>query len=135
MTLYHGPDKVIQKPDLLHSHNFTNLGKGFYLTPCFEDAVKWCEKYDHYKMDAVISSYEFDETQVSQLKVLKLECYCEDWLDSILACRSGKEETEHDIVIGGVANDKVFNTVELFFDGLIDKKEAIKRLRFEKPKL
>ena len=36
---------------------------------------------------------------------------------------------------GGVANDKVFNTVELFFDGLIDKEEAIKRLRFEKPNL
>lgn len=30
-------------------------------------------------------------------------------------------------------NDKVFNTVELYFDGLIDKVEAIKRLRFEKP--
>ena len=32
-------------------------------------------------------------------------------------------------------NDKVFNTVELFFDGLIDKKEAIERLRYEKPNL
>ena len=32
-----------------------------------------------------------------------------------------------------MANDKVFNTVELFFDGLIDKAEAIKRLRYEKP--
>ncbi len=40
-----------------------------------------------------------------------------------------------DIVIGGVANDKVFNTVELFFDGLIDKKEAINRLRYDKPNL
>ena len=34
-----------------------------------------------------------------------------------------------------MANDKVFNTVELFFDGLIDKAEAIKRLRYEKPNL
>lgn len=32
------------------------------------------------------------------------------------------------VVIDGVANDKVFNTIELFFDGLIDKKEAINRL-------
>ena len=32
-------------------------------------------------------------------------------------------------------NDKMFNTVELFFDGLIDKKEAIERLRYEKPNL
>lgn len=37
--------------------------------------------------------------------------------------------------MGGVANDKVFNTVELFFEGLIDKTEAIKRLRYEKPNM
>ena len=29
----------------------------------------------------------------------------------------------------------LFNTVELFFDGLIDKTEAISRLRYEKPNL
>ena len=40
-----------------------------------------------------------------------------------------------DIVIGGVANDKVFNTIERYLDRLIDKAEAIKRLRYEKPNL
>ena len=39
----------------------------------------------------------------------------------------------YDIIEGGIANDKVFNTVELFFDGLIDKAEALKRLQHEKP--
>ena len=34
-----------------------------------------------------------------------------------------------------MANDKVFNTVELYFSHLIDKGEAIKRLRYEKPNL
>ena len=50
-------------------------------------------------------------------------------------CRSGKDNTNYDIIIGGVANDKVFNTIELFFDGLINKNEAIDRLRYEKPNL
>ena len=27
----------------------------------------------------------------------------------------GKDATDYDLVVGGVANDKVFNTVELFF--------------------
>ena len=49
--------------------------------------------------------------------------------------RRGKDSTDYDLVVGGVANDKVFNTVELFFDGLIDKAEAINRLRYEKPNL
>lgn len=34
-----------------------------------------------------------------------------------------------------MANDKVFNMVELFFERLIDKAEAISRLRYEKPNL
>ena len=45
----------------------------------------------------------------------------------------GKDATDYDLVVGGVANAKVFNTVGLFFDGLIDKAEAVKRLRYEKP--
>ena len=51
------------------------------------------------------------------------------------ALSPGKDSTDYDLVVGGVANDKVFNTVELFFDGLIDKTEAINRLRYEKQNL
>lgn len=40
---------------------------------------------------------------------------------------------KYDVIIGGVANDKVFNTVELFLDGLIEKSAALERLRYEKP--
>ncbi len=58
-----------------------------------------------------------------------------DFGRGILNCRSGRDITDYDLVVGGVANDKVFNTVELFFDGLIDKSEAINRLRYEKPNL
>lgn len=39
------------------------------------------------------------------------------------------------LVVGGITNDKVFNAVELFFDGLINKTETINRLRYEKPNL
>ena len=45
------------------------------------------------------------------------------------------DTSDYDVVIGGVANDKVFDTVELFFAHLIDKNEAISRLRYEKPNL
>ena len=69
------------------------------------------------------------------MKVLKFDSYSEEWLDFILNCRSGKDMTDYDLVLGGVANDKVFNTVELFFDGLIDKAEAINRLRYENPNM
>ena len=66
---------------------------------------------------------------------MSFEDYSEAWLDFILSCRREMDNSRYDLVIGGVANDKVFNTVELYFDGLIDKNEAIKRLRYEKPNL
>ena len=46
-----------------------------------------------------------------------------------------RSESSYDLVLGGIANDKVFNTVELYFDHLIDEEEAIKRLRYAKPNL
>lgn len=42
-----------------------------------------------------------------------------------------KEYQNYDIIEGGIANDKVFNTVELFFTGLIDKSTALQRLKYE----
>lgn len=135
MILYHGSYVEIPKPDLLHSRERVDFGRGFYTTPLYEQAEKWCGKFKGRGRDGIISKYKFDEVAYQDCKVLQFDSYSEEWLDFILTCRSGKDVTDYDIVIGGVANDKVFNTVELYFDGLIDKKEAINRLRFEKPNL
>jgi len=135
MILYHGSFLEIAKPDLVHSRSNVDFGRGFYVTPLYEQAAKWCGKFKRCGKDGIISRYEYDESRESELKTLKFDSYSEEWLDFILNCRSGKDSTDYDLVVGGVANDKVFNTVELFFDGLIDKTEAINRLRYEKPNL
>ena len=135
MTLYHGSHLEIAKPDLLHSRPNVDFGCGFYVTPLYEQAAKWCGKFKRRGKNGIISWYAYDERREDELKTLKFDSYSEEWLDFILNCRSGKDSTDYDLVVGGVANDKVFNTVELFFDGLIDKAEAINRLRYEKPNL
>ena len=135
MMLYHGSYLEIAEPDVLHSRPTVDFGRGFYVTPLYEQAVKWCGKFKRRGKDGIISRYAFDESREKELKTLKFDSYSEGWLDLILNCRSGKDTTDYDLVIGGVANDQVFNTVELFFDGLIDKREAINRLRYEKPNL
>lgn len=135
MILYHGSFLEIAKPDLVHSRPNVDFGRGFYVTPLYEQAAKWCGKFKHRGKDGIISRYEYDESREAELKTLKFDSYSGEWLDFILNCRSGKDLTDYDLVVGGVANDKVFNTVELFFDGLIDKTEAISRLRYEKPNL
>ncbi|MCI8308564.1 MAG: DUF3990 domain-containing protein [Lachnospiraceae bacterium] len=133
MLLYHGSYLEIKHPDILHSRKNVDFGRGFYTTPLLEQATKWCEKYKDKKLASVLSIYRFDETAYNTCKVLKFDTYSEQWLDFILQCRKGNDTSDYDVVMGGVANDRVFNTVELYYDGLIAKEEAIKRLRFEKP--
>ena len=135
MILYHGSYLEIIKPDLLHSRPNVDFGRGFYVTPLYEQAAKWCGKFKRRGKNGIISRYEYDESKEAELKILRFDSYSEEWLDFILNCRSGRDTTNFDLVIGGVANDKVFNTVELVWDGLIDKTEAINRLRYEKPNL
>ena len=135
MTLYHGSYLEIARPDLQHSRANVDFGCGFYVTPLYEQAAKWCSKFKRRGKEGIISRYAYDDGRQSELKTLVFDSYSEEWLDFILNCRSGSDLTDYDLVIGGVANDKVFNTVELYFDGLIDKREAITRLRYEKPNL
>lgn len=135
MIVYHGSYLEIQTPDLTHSRTNVDFGRGFYTTPLYEQAVKWCEKFKRRGKSGIVSRYSFDEKAYLELKILKFESYSEEGLDFILKFRTGNDTTDYDIVMGGVANDKVFNTVELYFDNLIDKSEAIRRLCYEKPNL
>lgn len=135
MTLYHGSYLEIKKPDLKHSRENVDFGRGFYLTPIYEQAVNWSKKFKRRGKDSIVSRYKFDEKAYTELRMITFDSYSEEWLDFIISCRQGEDVSDYDIVVGGIANDKVFNTIELYFDNLIDKKEAISRLRYEKPNL
>lgn len=135
MILYHGSKLEIAVPDLLHSRSNVDFGRGFYTTPLKEQAVKWCQRFLRKGEHGVVSRYLLDDNAFDELNLLCFDAYSEGWLDFIVQCRRGQDVSDYDIVMGGVANDKVFNTVELYFDGLIDKGEAIKRLKYEQPNL
>jgi len=140
MILYHGSYKVIEKPDLSFSRLRTDFGKGFYLTPIKTQAISWAQRFLRENGTAVISFYEFlskpEDKLPFDVKILEFEKHNPDWLNFITTCRLGQPvDTNWDIVIGGVANDKVFDTLQLYFDGLIGIEEAIGRLKFNKPNL
>lgn len=106
MILYHGSYLAIENPDLLHSRPNLDFEKGFYLTSIREQAVKWCGKFVKRGKQGVISNYIFDEELFQRLKVLRFDSYSEEWLEFILACRSGKDSSDYDAVCGGIANEK-----------------------------
>lgn len=80
---------------------------------------------------AVLNTYQFDKTFFSSFSTKEFYSYNDECLDFILANRTGKPADNYDVVIGGVANDRIFNTIELLLENLIDKKEALGRLIYE----
>lgn len=135
MLVYHGSNIEVSKPNLTHTRKNVDFGQGFYTTPIYEQAKEWSLRYKIKGESAIVSIFSVNEKEFDNLKVLKFDTYSEKWLDFILMCRSGIDNSDYDIVIGGIANDKVFNTIELYFDNLIDKNTAIERLKYEKPNL
>lgn len=136
MIVYHGSPVEVQLPDIYHSRENVDFGKGFYVTPIKEQAAKWAARFKRHNRKGIVSVYELRlEECKTNYSTLEFQGYTEEWLDFITACRRLEGNNTYDLVIGGVANDKVFNTIELYFEGLIEKNEAIKRLRYEKPNL
>ncbi len=135
MMLYHGGEIAIPTPVLLHSRKAVDFGAGFYVTPLLEQAKMWCEKKRRRWKRAAVSRYAFDEHQAGALKILTFDAYSEEWLDFIVKCRAGKDDSDWDIVSGGIANDRVFDTLEAFFDGFATRAQTIDKLRLEVPNL
>lgn len=136
MILYHGSLEAIEKPDISFSRNNTDFGKGFYTTTIKSQAEKWADRFKRRFGYGTLSIYEVDETKLlKNTSVLEFETYSVEWLEYIANCRQGTINTNHDLVIGGIANDDVYTTLTLYFRGYIGKEEAIKRLRYEKPNI
>lgn len=134
MICYHGSDTVVDAPKILEAKRPLDFGGGFYVTSNKEQAVAWAKRvaYRNNSHKHCVNIYEFDLEQAEQeATVLKFEKADEKWLDFICANRSGRSIDDYDIVIGPVADDKVYRVVILFENGDIDKESALKRLKAE----
>lgn len=65
---------------------------------------------------------------------LKFEAYDRDWLDFIVQSRSGnKPWVDYDFIEGGVANDRVIDTVESYMAGVMPADFALDQLAQHQP--
>ena len=133
MTVYHASNFIIESPDIYHSRDFLDFGKGFYLTSLIEQAKKYAQRFLYQGDKAYLNHYNLDENLDNKFNIKEFGDYNEEWLDFVTLCRLGKLSTKYDMITGGIADDKVFNTVDLYFSGNISKEEALKRLKFIHP--
>ena len=133
MIVYHGSTEIVKNPDVVHSKKYLDFGKGFYVTTFKDQAKKWAIRRGmRQEKSAIMNVYELSE-EWDNLRVLSFENENEKWLDFVCACRKGKPlNKEYDIVIGNVADDDVFKTVDMYFRGLWDKDRVLKELRYYK---
>ena len=136
MILYHGGTEAVMQPDCKKGRPDLEFGQGFYVTLLQEQAEGFARrKARDRKGKPVISVYEFDyENAIKDCAYLNFEFYDEAWLDFVVESRSGlKPWSSYDIVEGGVANDRVIDTVELYTIGILDKASALGRLSEHQP--
>lgn len=133
MIVYHGSTEIIEKPDVIHSKKYLDFGKGFYITSFENQAKKWAvRKGMRQEKTAVVNIYEMSDDW-SNFRVLSFEKENEKWLDFVCACRKGEAiNKDYDIIIGNVADDDVFKTVDMYFRGLWEKKKVLEELRYYK---
>ena len=132
MLVYHSSDCSFSTPDVLHSREALDFGKGFYVTSLKEQAEKYAGRFLRIGKDAYMHIFEY--TPDPDLSIKKFESYDEEWLDFVCNCRKGGDVYKmYDIIEGGVANDKVFQTVDLYTAGIYNKEQALQNLLFEKP--
>lgn len=133
MKLYHASTFIVESPDVRYSRDYLDFGRGFYLTSMREQAAKYALRFTLRRKKAYINEYVLDENELQKYRIKSFESYDEEWLDYVAQCRKGVQEGLFDIVEGGIANDKVFNTIDLYFSGAMNKSDALGRLAFEHP--
>ncbi len=134
MEVYHSSNMRVECPDTHHSRKELDFGPGFYFTSMRQQSEVYARRFLSRKKVAYINVYDFEEDW-TYWKVKIFEKYDEEWLDFVMSCRSGIVEGDYDMIVGGIANDKVFDTLNLFFNNLIGKDEALHRLVYEKPNI
>ena len=134
MKLYHSSTQTVEHPDTHHSRDYIDFGKGFYLTSIYDQAIKYGQRFIRRNRPAWLNTYEFAEN-VEGWKVLRFEFYDKAWLDFISKCRAGEDDTDYDMIVGGIANDRVILTLDRFFAGELSQEETLGLLKYEKPNI
>lgn len=142
MIIYHGSDKIIEKPIYKAGRRNNDYGYGFYCTEYPDIAREWAVASDR---DGVINSYELD---VSELNVLRLDDYTVlTWLAVLLQNRFftidtpvayeakryiisefGIDYSYYDVIVGYRADDSYFTFAQDFLRNVISYEQLKKAM-------
>jgi hypothetical protein len=125
-TRYHGSYIEIEFPEI-RKHRFTkDFSWGFYCTEIQEQSEKLCKKFS----TPVVNIYEVKDME--SLNVKRFDEYIDEWLEFVVNCRSGKTH-RYDVVIGPMADDTIYDYIEAYTHGKMNKQYFFDLMKFKYP--
>lgn len=133
MIVYHGGVDIIENPNVKFSKKYLDFGSGFYVTVYKEQAEKWAKRRGmRSKAKPIVNIYDLSE-DLSMYNILNFKEDNELWLNFVCDCRRGSDMyKQYDAIIGSVADDDVFRTIDMYFKGLWDEKRTLDEIRYYK---
>jgi hypothetical protein len=121
----------VDKPDVTFSRQNLDFGRGFYVTSYQAQAERWAKRKALRNGSLpIISVYELDENY-GDFQVLRFAEDDEAWVEFVCACRRGEDTyLQYDIIIGSVANDKVYAAVDMYYRGVWDIERTLAELKY-----
>ncbi len=136
VEIYHASTEIIEHPLCDAGRKELDFGQGFYLTDIYDQAVMWASRRASERdLPGILNVYLLDRDDIlKEARVKLFKGYDSEWLNFVVSCRRGENKwTEYDYIEGGVANDRVIDTVNLFINGLISEEGALRRLAYLRP--
>ena len=134
--VYHGGTEQIENPICKFGRKSLDFGQGFYVTDILEQAITWGENIALARNKAVVvNRYKLNREEILNNYRCKIfQSYDKEWLEFIVGNRTGQNTAaEFDYVEGGVANDRVIDTINLYISGLMDLNTALGELSKHQP--
>lgn len=136
MLVYHGSTCRVDMPLADVCRNNLDFGRGFYVTGLRTQAIKWALRAVNTGKPHWLNTYELDIDIIrsTRYRYLRFDAYNEAWFDFVVACRRGYDIwQQYDAIEGGIADDRVIRTIDLFLGGDYTREEALRRLVHEAP--
>lgn len=136
ITVYYGATVAVEVPSCSIGRQRLDFGQGFYVTGLKEQAIKWAKTIAEKRGEQpLLNIYTLDKDAIlTEARCKIFTAYDKDWLDFIVANRQGKNPAkDFDYIEGGIANDRVIDTVNLYITGFYDAVSALQQLAFHKP--
>ncbi len=134
--VYHGATQIVEHPLCKLGRPNLDFGQGFYVTDMKEQAVRWAETVALRRGEKpLLNVYRLDrEAVMAEARCKIFTAYDKEWLRFIVRNREGHNlAAEYDYIEGGVADDRVIDTIKFFIGGIMDEQSALRQLAFHKP--